>query len=169
MIKVMYEHWLSERVPRYRQLSTAEREAVAGFLHFWPLFEGLVLDGSASPGKLCDLAERGGENLGWSQAVREALAHYQQRYFPNREAAARFESLRFRRHDRRDLVVAVMSQEVRDPASCTAAVLLILYRLRNNLFHGEKWHYGLEGQQANFDHANQVLIELLEHFSSLRP
>jgi hypothetical protein len=42
------------------------------------------------------------------------------------------------------------------------ALLVIVYRLRNNLFHGEKWEGGISGQKDNFDNANRVLIAALE-------
>lgn len=39
--------------------------------------------------------------------------------------------------------------------------LVIILRLRNNLFHGEKWSYGLKGEEANFFYANRFLKELM--------
>ncbi|MBD2720809.1 hypothetical protein IC234_01610 [Hymenobacter sp. BT189] len=43
------------------------------------------------------------------------------------------------------------------------AVLAILYRYRNNLFHGEKAVVSLNGQRNNFIVANKVLYEILDH------
>ena len=39
-----------------------------------------------------------------------------------------------------------------------AVILIVIYRFRNNLFHGVKWEYELRGQLDNFNHANQVLM-----------
>ena len=46
-------------------------------------------------------------------------------------------------------------------------VMMIVWRFRNNLFHGEKWAYQLQGQHANFTHANAVLMRLLERHGHL--
>ncbi|MET4218881.1 hypothetical protein ABIB00_004102 [Bradyrhizobium sp. LB14.3] len=39
--------------------------------------------------------------------------------------------------------------------------------MRNNLFHGAKWAYGLRDQRENFTHANNVLMRLLERHGQL--
>ena len=41
-------------------------------------------------------------------------------------------------------------------------MFIVVYRIRNNLFHGMKWAYGMRGQLENFRHANAVLIKALE-------
>ena len=43
-----------------------------------------------------------------------------------------------------------------------ATVLIIVYRFRNNLFHGLKWSYNLQGQLENFMHANKALKRAVE-------
>lgn len=47
-------------------------------------------------------------------------------------------------------------------SECAAAALIIVYRFRNNLFHGTKWGYGIRGQFDNFRHANDVLMAALD-------
>lgn len=164
----MYEEWLRARVPGYRELGVAERNAVAGFLHFWALFEGRLLDENAGPRKICDLAARWRDDgLARSAPVRSALTYWRRRYFTDGESNARFESLLFRPNDREELVQAVMAGERGDAESVVTAVLLIIYRLRNNLFHGLKWQYGLADQEWNFRHANEVLIEILDRYGEL--
>lgn len=164
----MYEEWLRARVPGYQELRGAERDAVASFLHFWALFEGRLLDESAGPGKICDLAARWRDDgLARSAPVRSALIYWRRRYFAGGTPNARFESLLFRSNDREELVQAVMAEERGDAESIVAAVLLIIYRLRNNLFHGLKWQYGLADQEGNFRHANEVLMEVLERYGEL--
>jgi len=49
-----------------------------------------------------------------------------------------------------------------DTTSSIAALLIIIYRLRNNLFHGLKWAYNIQGQRSNFAHANYVLMTVLD-------
>lgn len=164
----MYEEWLRERVPGYQELGGAERDAVASFLHFWALFEGRLLNERAGPDRICDLAARWHEDsLASSAPVRGALTYWRRRYFADGARSARFESLLFRPNDRGELVEAVLAGERGDAESVVAAVLLIIYRLRNNLFHGLKWQYGLADQEGNFRHANEVLMEVLERYGEL--
>jgi hypothetical protein len=44
---------------------------------------------------------------------------------------------------------------------------MIVLRLRNNLFHGAKWAYGIADQRENFQHANAALMRLLEKHGEL--
>ena len=48
------------------------------------------------------------------------------------------------------------------PKEVATVILIIVYRIRNNLFHGEKWSYGLQGQLNNFKHANEALMKAIE-------
>jgi hypothetical protein len=52
-------------------------------------------------------------------------------------------------------------------ANRIAAVLIIVFRYRNNLFHGVKWQYKLEGQLGNFSAANDALMKVLERHGAL--
>lgn len=49
-----------------------------------------------------------------------------------------------------------------NPRDRILALLIIVWRLRNNLFHGAKWAYGLRDQRENFDDAHPII------FSSIR-
>jgi len=60
------------------------------------------------------------------------------------------------------MVMTVLRGDNNDPADCVTAVLIIVYRLRNNLIHGAKWDYGLRGQQSNFDQANKALMAAMQ-------
>ena len=56
----------------------------------------------------------------------------------------------------------VLSSATQDPDKVLKALLIIVFRLRNNFLHGEKWDYGFQGQLANFRHANDVLMFALD-------
>ncbi len=53
-------------------------------------------------------------------------------------------------------------------ADCLSEFLLIVYRFRNNFFHGTKWAYDLKGQRDNFEHASQLLEGALDVVRELR-
>ena len=46
-------------------------------------------------------------------------------------------------------------------------MLTIIYRYRNNLFHGVKWGYELADQLHNFTHANNALMKALDRYGEL--
>ena len=56
----------------------------------------------------------------------------------------------------------MLKNDAADTAEVAAALLIIVYRFRNNLFHGVKWAYEIRGQFENFSYANAVLMQAIE-------
>lgn len=155
--------FLIQYVPGYVDLEQPERDAISHFTLLWSAMEGRVLQTNANPTSLVEaakvMARAGQVHL---DAYQHSLAHFRERYFQDGAFTYHFEHLLFRPRDRRALVEAVLSGNDNDPASVVAALLIIVYRLRNNLFHGAKWAYGIKGQQANFMFGGEVLMRVLE-------
>lgn len=97
----------------------------------------------------------------------QSLAHFKNRYFNNGEFTHLFHGLNLRRSDSPELVKKVVKGENTNDADCIAALLIIVYRLRNNLFHGVKWAYGLRDQLENFTNANNAIMAALETHGTL--
>jgi hypothetical protein len=91
-----------------------------------------------------------------------SLDHFRNRYFNRAETIAHFRGLNLRSNDSPELVRAVLMGDNTNPADCVAVLLIIVFRLRNNLFHGVKWAYGIRGQLDNFTYANAALMAALE-------
>jgi hypothetical protein len=156
-------NFLTQYVPGYANLSQPERDAISNFSLLWSAMEGFVLQGSANPTSLVNAAKTMVQKERLNVvAYQDSLAYFRNRYFQGGEFTHHFEQLLFRPHDKRALVEAVLSEKDNDPVSVVAALLLIVYRLRNNLFHGAKWAYGIKGQQMNFSHGSDVLMRTLE-------
>jgi len=51
--------------------------------------------------------------------------------------------LHFKSADHKELVENVLQGNTKDEADILSAILIIIYRLRNNFFHGKKWSYGI--------------------------
>jgi hypothetical protein len=49
-----------------------------------------------------------------------------------------------------------------DSVDTLIGCLAILFRYRNNLFHGEKWEHELQDQQENFEHSTALLRWLID-------
>lgn len=91
----------------------------------------------------------------------ESLMYFQRHYFVNGAPTKNLAGLKLRNNDSPELVHAVLKGENTNPTDTVAALLIVVYRLRNNLFHGIKWAYGIRGQLDNFTHANSVLMNTL--------
>jgi len=84
------------------------------------------------------------------------------RYVASGEPTQHFHGLAMRNNDNPALVLSVLKGENTNTTDSVAALLIVVFRLRNNLFHGVKWAYGIQGQRENFTHANAALMSALE-------
>jgi len=96
-----------------------------------------------------------------------SLQYFRKRYFRDGMYTEEFEGLRLRGNDFRPLVENVLSGENSDAADNVIALFVILYRLRNNLFHGNKWDYGIADQFDNFSSANAALMSALDMYGDI--
>lgn len=155
--------WIEEQAPGFGALSTHERNAITDFAFLWSFFESKVLGRNGNANAIIEAAKR------WDAAgliddgsFGEAAAYFRDRYYRDGEFTCHFGHLNLRRPDKPELVEKFLKGECGQAWEVPAAVLIIVYRFRNNLFHGEKWAYNLQGQQDNFEHANKVLIHAVE-------
>ena len=95
-------------------------------------------------------------------AFARSLAYFKDRYFQNGMATEHFRGLNLRRNDEPSLVEAVLKGENTNPIDGVIVLLIVVFRLRNNLFHGAKWAYGISDQLGNFTHANATLMSALD-------
>jgi len=154
--------WLEKNAYGFSALSEPEREAISNFSLLWSFFESRALATRGSSLAILALTHKwSSQGLLDVQNFSTSLQYFQQRYYSNSEATPHLESLKLRANDCPELVNAVLKSENTDPADCVAALLIIVYRLRNNLFHGAKWAYGIQGQFENFNNANSALMSAL--------
>jgi hypothetical protein len=90
-----------------------------------------------------------------------ALDYFVARYVTGGDFTQHHQSLNLRAKDGA-VVNGVLLGNLTRPWERLAAALLIVYRYRNNLFHGPKWEYDVQGQQTNFETATALLIAVLE-------
>jgi len=152
-----------ERIaPGVEKLSIEEHEALQRFTLLWTLFEAQMLGSNASVKKILEKVESIEPeiiNAGW---FAEHLDYFSNRYIDGGNTNYRFDNLHLRNNDNPDLVRAVLTGENADPASQLIGCLIIVYRFRNNFFHGIKWAYGLQDQLENFTHSASLLRKFLE-------
>lgn len=164
----MSETWLMERIPGYAELPDPDRDAIRSFAFLWSLFEAKLMGREASARRIAQAVEAWDDagTLG-AELYDGEVAYLRERYFRDGEFTSLFDGLRIRKGDMPDLIAAGISGDADAPRERVLTVLLVIWRLRNNLFHGEKWACGLRGQCANFTHANAVLMRVLERHADL--
>lgn len=135
-------------------------------MHFsvlWTVFEAQVLKSNASAKSISQVVEKW-EKQGKLKLLNteEPLAYWTARYIEDGNPSYHFDQLHLRNNDNPELVLSVLKKEAVDPSSVASALLIIVYRFRNNLFHGAKWAYGVQGQLVNFAHACSLLMQSVE-------
>ena len=165
--------WLEENNYGYKCLSDNERQAITGFSLLWGLFEAQMLGREA---------QARGQSVNARRIVKKcktlckpigsvqedhfssSLAHFRERYTKKDGVVnSQFEYLHFRPSDRRGLVKKVLlDHESTTTAEKLAACLIIVFRYRNNDFHGIKWATEFRDQQENFEESNKLLAYVLD-------
>lgn len=162
------EQWLYANAPGFRELPDQDRRAIFDFSFLWSLFESQVMNNSATARAISVRVDGWGtENRIHPEVYEETLAYFRNRYSLNGETTHHYDYLNLRRSDYPELVGRVIRDNSDDPRDSMLCVLIIVWRLRNNLFHGSKWAYQIRGQLDNFTHANAVLMKVLERYGRL--
>lgn len=163
------QEWLNANAVGYAELEPKEREAISDFCLLWSLFEEWVLENEGCipmiKAKVAAAANHDG-GLDFS-SFGVPFAFFKDRYFNDAGFNARFQALRFRgKNSGKNEVEAALSGDAESELDILLALLIIVYRLRNNLLHGEKWSYNLRDQFGNFTNANLVLMHSIDWFQS---
>jgi hypothetical protein len=155
--------WINSYLAHDAALSYEEIESTRNFALIWNIFEGSCCTQSASISKLAEVAERvnrGGQVL--ENDFAQAIAYFSDRYIKNGIPNHTFDTLYFRPNDRKNFVERVLKGELTEAKDILLALLIIIFRLRNNFFHGIKSMHSIITQSDNFLHANRVLRRVIE-------
>jgi hypothetical protein len=151
--------WINNRFGT--NFSENDLSSIKDFSLLWNVFENIVCDNNCSVNRLSerlnpinfDLAE-----------FEDSLNYFKNRYTNDGETNNRFNHLNFRDNDRRELVADVLIGNNKNTSDTVLALTIIVYRFRNNLFHGLKQMEFIDQQKENFDNANLILTAILRHF-----
>lgn len=161
--------WLAENTHGGTEISPEAKEAVANFTTMWNFFESTLCENRASVAALTRISERFEGDRGapdMNQALEECLAFWQFRYRTPQGFGRHFEGLYFRPNDKRDHVEAVLNGGSVNPQDKLLALMIIVFRLRNNLFHGLKSLEMLNYQVENLATASRCLAAVMESVPS---
>ncbi|WP_156480651.1 hypothetical protein [Thauera humireducens] len=156
--------WITENMCGGTRLRPETSTAVANFTLMWNLFEDVVCGNHANVRTFEMLAARLAEapiaedNLA---VLCDCLAFWTFRYREPEGFSARFADLRFRANDQREVVEGVLLGTHGGLNEKLLSLMVIVYRLRNNLFHGLKTIDMLNKQVQNLDTASRCLGALV--------
>jgi hypothetical protein len=152
--------WLRARLAGFPTPQQGELlKAITDFALLWSFFEGMTLATGGSPRRIMRRVRE------WHGTLRfeiggfaDHLDYFRDRYCPNGVWAPEYNMLVRLRAEEEALVRRVLERRTEDPLECVTGVLLLVLRIRNNLFHGQKMIWGFHDQAANFHHANLTLM-----------
>lgn len=134
-----------------------ERESAIGFALLYMYFEARLVNTNANADTLTKLAGRlaSAGSVGLPDVLK-CYEYFRNRYWAEAGPTHNFHGLRMS-EKLAERVLPLLSHPP-DAHGKLLVCLLIIFRYRNNLFHGVKWQYGLEGQKENFDQAIKLLL-----------
>lgn len=127
---------------------------IKNFTLLWNIFENTCFQCSFTIAKLEAAINQGNFHIQQFAAV---LTYFQHRYFVNGLPSNHYAFLNFRPNDREPLVSQVLRNQPSTDQEKLLAMGVIVYRYRNNLFHGGKNFMEIHEQHENFTIANTFL------------
>jgi len=151
--------WITNFFQTDGNLEQVDIEPIKNFSLLWNAFEGTFANRRFT---ISNIEGRINQQVFDIEKYREFLEYFQDRYTENGQTNNRFSYLKFRPNDRVALVREVLLGSNQNIHSIILAIIIIVYRFRNNPFHGEKEIARIRSQRSNFDQACQFLMKLME-------
>lgn len=159
--------WLRNRVG-IEALPDSAFDAAMNFALLWMYFEGQACETVANPNRLRDFVKDlySRKLAALTGKLQEPLLYFRSRYADVQHDQERFlrrlgDPARIKPVDR-DAIILALSDRVVDEVDIAIGLLLICYRIRNNLFHGSKQIPTLQQQEVLFANVGHVLIVFLD-------
>ena len=152
--------WL-EAHQYYPDLDESKLTSIFYFTLIWNLFEKNCCDENAQINEHAP-----GLAVSHSESISELPSiwrHFQTRYVHDGETTSTFDSFEFKSGDKKDVVKRILLEgESSSNQEKMEALLRIAFRLRNNLYHGEKEVSKLYDQNENFKQITRLLMALID-------
>lgn len=161
--------WIAQNAYGGIELSDEAREAVSSFTTMWNFFESTICNNRASIAafeRACEWFEPDRTSPQTIETLEECLSFWKFRYRSPEGFGHRFDALYFRPNDRRSYVESILEGQETNTKGKLLALMIIIYRLRNNLFHGIKTLEMLNDQVHNLINASRCLAAVMEAIPS---
>jgi hypothetical protein len=155
--------WINSYLQHNGLIDREQVQCITSFSLLWNLFEGHYCNQRASirafEAIVMRIAEKGILSL---NDFNQHIIYFKSRYVTGEQLNSLFHGLCFRPNDRKELVESILLGKNNDTKDIILSLIIIVYRLRNNLFHGIKSLYEINGQVDNFNNANGILMKVIE-------
>lgn len=154
--------WILKQEYEFKALAQEEKQAISEFSVLWSYFEAKVCGTDAKVDKLRAITHSVAKSEKFDPtALREAMVYFRARYLVDGEGSGHFDFLHIRNDKEKEMVLHILNSDSQDLSKELEAALYIVYRYRNNLFHGAKWMYGIRDQKQNFLVATELLKSII--------
>lgn len=143
------------------QLDANDLESIKDFALIWNIFERFVCNNNFT---IAAVEQSILQKHLQSADFQEQFDYFKNRYIENGQSNNRFDNLHFRANDRKDFVRQVLLANNNTLQDMALAMSIIVYRFRNNFFHGIKDIQVINEQRTNFEQANSFLKSLLNYY-----
>lgn len=151
--------FLKNEASGFNSLNKSEVEVIMRFSLLWSYFEYLALDRNAKKRSIENAIDTWFSDKDTDAPLfQKPMKYFFNRYYKENDFTKVYEGLRLNGTAKIAVENVLKSQSASKLKDKVLALFLIVYRIRNNLFHGEKWKYDLEGQYENFVQANDAIM-----------
>ena len=156
-------HWLEQQEPGFGNLQDAEKSEILDFCMLWSYFEGHFLNEAATDNSIRRFVTKFERDDGFDNLkLDEFVEYFRNRYVLDGNFTDSYQGLHLERSPNFPEVNQMLLELNSTAIQMLTGCLLIIYRFRNNLFHGGKWQYNFHRQLNNFTCANRLLMKLIE-------
>ena len=151
--------WINEKIINggTGKMEANDIDEIRDFALLWNLFEDLLCDNNANMCKIDALIDKNIDKFNDSE-YQDIFEYFYDRYKNN---DAKFNALRLH-EPQKNLVKKVLNDEFMDKNNKLKFIMSIIYRYRNNLFHGEKDMRYIRFQKENFEKTNEFLMYFID-------
>lgn len=154
--------WL-EKNRFYCPIDDTKLQAIFYFSLIWNIYEKELCDTEGSIGKHPKLhSQKYSENLD-QEILNTTFIYFKNRYVSEGHATEHFNTFEFKSEPIKKEVFECLIDENLSSTQKLKVLLYIAFRLRNNLFHGQKQVDKLYEQNENFKRINLFLMNLIEN------
>lgn len=158
------KNWINHNIHDGHKVNDSY-QSIADFCLMWALFEGTELHRVENT--VDELEEVANRLYYQIRGIEPALDFWSDRFTESGEFNQKFRKLRFSHAPHEALVKSVLLKENTNRSDILHALLLIVYRIRNNLFHGEKDITRIFNQKSNFINSSYLLQRVIESSNRL--
>lgn len=167
MATVVYNAFSNVRASEllgFDYLSEAEHTNLYVFMLLWMRFEAVFCDCNANKGSILRIVNCPVKLD--DEFLHDEFYYFRSRYTSDGDVNDSFKNLTNVERDRRyraihDCIRKIIMNDNPTVSEKVKACLLIVYRIRNNLFHGEKFLYEFSDQNENFRYSICVLEKII--------